>query len=664
VHLKKNALNGHNTINVVARDKSGAIGIASVVNVLYNVAPSITILSPLPGAILDGVNPIEVKGTDDNGDSIHYRYQIAPVAQPADWQTIVDTPYDNIYFDTTKFLDGEYIMQVLADDGSAVSVASVSRIRIRNESSFFIRFYNGLNVVVNQRSALVRGVVYAQKHIIPEPFIKSLEYSLNAGKNWIKVQAQDGEYNESEEHFEVSIKNLKIGVNDIVWRTTDSRGIIVKSDEPITVDMLAPKAPIVSYPDSSITLTKDNNETTEKGKFIFTLRGKTEPDANIQIDIDGKSYTSRASFDGSFRVGDISLSKAGKYNIRVLAIDQALNKSPTVEYGILYDNMPNVVFTNPVEGRGLNSKAILSWLASDIDDNHITNDYLGYSIHGKPFVELDRNIKTNTYEWDTTRLPESNDYNLRLKVSDGFLQNITTIHISVDRTPPVISSLSVDKDIYSKGDILKSVVGVQDIHGGVLFVEYRIIPKDEDIASASDIPWYKANKVNDGLFTITKNLNLKDGLYSVVTRAVDNASNESEEMSESIAIDTTPPRMGSLQITNNGVDILPDGSMWNMSLGVSYLVTVSLEDDTKSATLSLDGKDIPLVKEESTGLWKSILTFDKAGELPLYISAIDKRGNSMIKEPLIIINAHEQSSIVKNSSHSWWDSFLYMVHLK
>ncbi len=644
---------------------------------LFNTSPTIKILRPEAAAILSGMTVIGVQASDDNSDPLRYRYEIAaPKKTPTEelsWQSIAEVPADSLNVDTTKFADGVYSLRVTADDG-ATTVSTIVPITIRNESSFFIRFYDGLRTIVKEKSATVRGVVYAQKNISPAPTIKSLWYKTSGSAKWVKVAAQDGTFDGAEERFSVLVPNLKDGINIVLWKTIDSRGFIADSEQPVIVDNTPPAFPALSFPKSGSTLTNSDNESREKGKFATTLRGTAEPESVVSVSINGAIVTGKTSFDGTFRIPNVMLPSRGAYVASAKATDEAGNISAPIETSFLYDNPPTVVFISPRDGRGVGTQTTISWLTSDADGDKVSNTLLSYHQLGKPFITIAKDIASNSVAWDTTNIPDGNAYELRFEASDGFTTTVTRVPFSIDHSAPSLSSVVVKQPTIAKGGTIEATGTALDVGSGVEFVEYQFVPTGADapIKNTSLIPWYKATVVHlaakkDVSFKIQHRSGLSDGAYSMIVRAVDAAGNVSEGQSHPISIDSTPPRVGSVEIISEGEQLLPNEEVFDVAVGALLTITASLERDTTTASLIYDDTTITLAKELATGLWKGSISFDQERLYTLTISANDAAGNTMEQQTLAKIRVAEKKIVDEKEiveKQTLWDKILRMLHLR
>ena len=665
VRLKKNIENGINIINVVAQDRADSLSEGAVIHVSFNVAPRVAIVSPKENATLTATTTISLQAADDNGDKIRFRYEMAlqgiSAPEEEDWQIISDTPSDKINFDTTEFGDGDYLLRATVDDGATETYSTAIKIRLKNELPF-IRFDDGRRTVVSGKSVTVRGTVTAPENISPRPNITRIEYSTTDGKRWIAVPAEDGALSSPEERFAVLFQNLKEGVNEIIWRVTDSRGFVVKAKHPIIVDITPPEKPKILFPGEGALLTSANNEAAGKGKFEFTLRGTSEPGSTVNVEVDGlpagqarKKFIGTAAFDGSFRITGVSLPTRGNFLVSAFATDQALNKSVIVERAVLYDNPPRLVFTSPRDGRGVGTRAVLSWLASDPDGDTVLNSALSYRPIGQPFIGLVKNPKENKFEWDTTKLPEGNNYELRLEANDGLATSTLRAPFSIDHSPPRLVEFNIQQSTYGKGGMFEGGGQATDSASGIEFIEYRFEPIDADSSkNSSPTPWYKGSISRGFLgknasFSMKSKLSLPDGEYRVMARAVDAAGNVSSERFQIITVDATPPRVGSFEIASEGMKLLPKNGVWNAMAGVKLSLTLSLEHDTKEAFMrmnAMDERKTMLVKDIPTGLWKGEFFLGEAGTSTLAVSATDTLGNEISEQTLTTFRVAEKGKIL------------------
>jgi len=323
----------------------------------------------------------------------------------------------------------------------------------------------------------------------------------------------------------------------------------------------------------------------------------------------------------------------GRQDFALFATDGAGNQSAVKTFSVTYDNPPVVAFVNPKSLGGISGNTVLSWNITDPDNDPLQNISVAYSRNGGAFETLVSNAAASgTYAFDATNLPESNDYRLRISASDGTVTVSPVISFSIDRTPPSIVSFSVGPSAAKNSFI--GTGSAYDSLSGIASVEFSLEQKD---GSQKRSDWYEAivqgGFGNQKTFSIDYPLALSDGVYQIFARAVDFAGNISPEVSRSILIDTTAPRIGSFFATQDGIELDPnDSGDIVIYKNDPFDFAVSLEGDTKSAFLVLDGTSSPLVQDGSDGLWKTSVPLSMNAEADIRITASDNSGNTVVKK--------------------------------
>lgn len=649
--LSKNTVNGKNVISISSIDPAGSISEGVVLNVLYNIAPSVSVVSPTEKSFVTGMSTILIKSFDENNDTVRFRYEISKSSE-LNWQLIEEVPSTKINFNTTKFSDGPYVLRVVADDSVSKAISNTVGISIKNETSFFIRFYDGLRTYTKSKTATLRGIVFADKKVISNTTIKNLYYSSDGGLSWVKVKALDGNFDQGEERFSVDISGLRDGLNHILWKSKDSRGVTIDSEQPVIVDSLPPVAPIIVSPKIDQILTKDDNTLIKKNIFTFDITGNSEPRSTVHIDINNQKYNTVTSFDGFFKIEGVNLSKNGKYKIKIFAQDEAFNTSKVVEQTIIYDNPPSIVFTSPRQGRGISKDTSISWIMSDIDGDTLVGKVLSYRKIGGSFVALSKNFVGNTFKWDTSKL-SGNNFEIKLEAGDGIVSTTEVIPFSIDHTSPDLSDFNIKEKIIGADGTLSAHGTAYDNDSGVEFVEYSISSISQINQNKNPI-WNKVNLqtkliLNEVSFKINKKLSLEDGDYQITVRAVDSASNISTPKYGTFSVDTTGPRVGGVDVKVLDQRIIPEDDTWGVPNKEKIFISLSLEKDTKDAYLVINESKFILNRDAVRGLWVTELSFDGIGQKIVYINATDLMGNSLVDKLLFNLNVKEKSRIVSVS---------------
>ena len=637
--LDKKKNKGINYISIYTRDPLLSISEGVPIEVKYNIAPTIKIIKPLDKDLLSNISPINVEGNDENGDTLFYTYQVLSQTdynnKIFNWITLSDNdPSSTFSWNTTEVEDGNYVLQVIANDGNTETTSNTVQVSIKNVLPFF-RFEDGRNTITNQSNISIRGKALTSVNISPRPDIMSVAYSLDQGNTWtpVKIYKEVGNY---QKKFTAEFSGLEEGIHPILWRTKDSRGFIGKIVHSIIVDKTAPKMPIVTSPkiEKDIVINNENDENLNKSGVQISIKGNAEALSFVTLMYNDKMFTTKTLATGEYSFHDVTFDKMGKYELSLYAKDTAGNKSSTTNLSIIYNNLPIISFLNPKPFGGISGKTNLSWSIKDIDGDNISDVIVSYRNKDKDsqFKSLVTNADAiGTYEWDTDVLPESNNYELKIEAKDTYSSTSSTTSFSIDRTPPSITSLSFSK---SEGSFLNKdlsfvALGSQmDSLSGVEYIEYSIEDSDGNVT-----PWYKGLITNGylknkGDFVIKHPLMKEDGVYKINVRAVDRASNLSPISSLSLAVDKSEPRVGSFFIEKDGVNLSPDDNgdieIYKNSI---FNFNVSLENDIESASIKIGEEIFALNKDMKTGLWNVPILLRDENPLKMYISARDISGN-------------------------------------
>jgi len=639
IKLDKVKNNGLNYLNIVSSDPLGSLSTPAVIKVKYNIPPTVKILKPIDKDILSNISNINVEGKDENNDTILYTYQILSQSdfnnKILNWTTISDiNPSSSFPWNTTEVEDGNYIIKVIASDGIAKTESSTVEVTVKNVLPFF-RFEDGRSTITNLSNIVIKGKALTSTNINPRPSIVSVAYSMDNGKTWTPVRLINDIYS-AEKKFSVGFAGLKEGVYPILFRTKDSRGFIGKIIYPIVVDKTAPKSPIVTSPKivNGINVNDTNDENIKVSGLHISINGSVEPSNTVTLSYGDNTLTTKSLPTGSFSFSDVTFDKKGKYDLSLFTTDEAGNKSPVVSIPLLYNNLPVISFISPKPFKGLSDKSIVSWKIKDIDNDSLSNVTVSY--RNKDKDTLFKNLVSNTnpidtYTWDTTNLPESNNYELKISVNDKYSSTSSVESFSIDHTPPELVTFVYNKDqINTKAKSINFVGSgeAKDNLSGIEFVEYSI-----DDGNGVVSPWYKATITsgylkNKATFSINHTITTGDGSYKVYARAVDTSGNISSPLSISISIDKTAPRIGGFFLEKNNIDLNPDDT-GNISIykNSTFAFNVSLEDDTKSASIKIGEQSFLLKKDTSSGLWTADISMDRESTEKILITAEDGSGN-------------------------------------
>jgi hypothetical protein len=619
---------GVNVLSVSARDAFGAVSVPTDVEVKYNSAPVVSISEPTERKIIGDQTTLVAKSEDKNNDPLLFTYEIATVKNDVisqSWRVIAESlPTNGFTWSATDVENGDYALRVIADDGSVTSTSSPVRVTIRNTRPFF-RFEDGRQTISNGKGTVIRG-----RALLPTDFagtyqIEKIDYSLDGGNKWIGVAFRD---EGQAKVFSVTLPDFKEGEYQMLWRVSDSRRLIGRSTYRLVVDTTAPRAPTLSALNRGALISSALDEDSRKSGTQYTLSGNAEPLSTVTLSYGGNTLSTKTLQNARFSFPHVSFERRGVYDLAVSATDGAGNTSGTTTLSITYDNPPSVTVLNPKNARGLKDKAEISWNIVDADGDTIRTASVSYR-RGvgsyRTLVADARNAKS--YSWDASGLPEARDYELAIVASDGLATTTSITSFVIDRTIPLVPTLSV-AGLYTGATPVVTLSGIaRDALSGIEFVEYSI-QKD-----AIERVWYVA-PISRGFLSREAVYSLKysgitsDGHYTVAVRAVDASGNISPEVSRSIRIDRTAPRMGTFFIDVHGVHLAPDEQGRLMvPIGSQLLFRASLEDDTAGAELYISGVKHALSRDISSGLWEATIESNTATSSPLSVSARDEVGN-------------------------------------
>jgi len=627
---------GVNILSVSVRDSVGNISAPVTLQVKYNIAPSVSVAKPVSDTIVSNVVTLAATSSDANGDALQFTYQILSAKEfdpksatsSGDWTTVSQTPTNNFSWDSTEVEDGQYVLRIIADDGIAKVYSVPVQFSVKNTLPFF-RFEDGRRTVSSRSPVTVVGRAL-EPAAFSQSTIAKIEYSLNNGKTWKSVQFVP---NGSEAKFSVTFASSTAeGSYGVLWRVKDSRALIGHTSHPIVIDTTAPSAPVVSFPRQGVVLGDESDADTSAAGLQTQVRGSAEAESTVTLKFEGTTQTIRAGVDGSYVFRGITLTR-GTHDLMLTSKDEAGNTSATVVSRVTYDNAPEISFLEPKPSRGLKGLSTVSWRVSDLDNDTVRIIGLSYRRGTGDFIALPVDTNANSFAWDVSRFAEAGDYELRLTATDGIATSTGTTGFYIDDTPPTLGSFTLTNSVVGKNGTISGDGSASDALSGIEYIEYAITPLS--VGSDEKKEWYtglitKGYLRKNAYFSIKSPTTLSDGSYEVSVRAVDAAGNTSVESTQKITVDTTPPRVGSFTATINGTQLSPDkdGNIdayadTDLSLGVS------LEDDTASSSLTMQGETYPLMLDIVSGLWVGTVHLKGEGIAPVTISAVDKLGNAI-----------------------------------
>jgi hypothetical protein len=639
VSLEKEKNQGVNFINVIARDAVGTLSESSSIEVKRNIPPEVKLLKPINNETVGDQVSIVAEGKDGNGDTVLYSYEIqsGKSVSSRPWTSVGEKlTSSGLSWNASEVEDGDYMLRVIADDGTAQATSTPVHILVRNTLSF-LRFENGRRTVTKENVVTLYAQAISSKNLSTRSVVESVEYSLDRGVKWIPIKLTNTG-TVYERRFSVTLPPLKEGINPILWRTTDDRGLVGKTTHLVIVDKTSPQKPTLSFPQNGQILSSENDEDTNQKGMQVDFEGQSEPGSVVSLSFGEIKATTKTLASGKFVFSNITFPNRGKYEVSLFTTDVAGNKGSSSVISLTYDNPPVITFINPKPFRGLSGQAHVLWKINDPDGDVLKDTTLSYRKGSGAWKTLAQNAgATGDFLWDVSNFSQGNDYELRLTTSDGLIPTSLISSFSIDRVSPSVISLDVDSKSL-RGDNVGFLAGgeARDDVSGIETVEYSLLSKRINEQSL----WYqsiitKGFSQKTAQYSIKYPFSLEDGLYTLSVRAVDTAGNVSSEVSKTFSVDKTAPRIGSFFIETNRVRLTPD-EKGRLSVPKDNVFTlgVSVEGDAEKAEAGFGIDKIILKKDLSTGLWTGLLSVKGSTTTNLSISAEDGSGNVTLSKEI------------------------------
>lgn len=307
------------------------------------------------------------------------------------------------------------------------------------------------------------------------------------------------------------------------------------------------------------------------------------------------------------------------------------------------------------------SSVTISWLTSEPATSKIN---YGYDDQYGSSTNEDLTLKTN-HSMQITGLSPGEAYHYQVVGQDSNANQA----LSGDNTflTPLVDPVSqTPEDVITPiGDIIKTKIPIKAI-------PTEKIPPEVSISTNLDKPfkeapiltgnardnealagihystdggknWLQVDK-DQGLGTVQatfsfKPLNLDDGNYQIIVRAIDTSGNIGLSGQKTLVIDRLPPQVGGSVISSGPQIFQPnnDGVIYSL-VGVDQKVTVSAVGGPTSilVTAKKNGnsstlKTFNLTKSPDTGLWSGIISFQEQGDYTLVADSLDGAGNKTSK---------------------------------
>ncbi|MBO4904322.1 MAG: Ig-like domain repeat protein [Lachnospiraceae bacterium] len=333
------------------------------------------------------------------------------------------------------------------------------------------------------------------------------------------------------------------------------------------------------------TVSIDVSENSEEPALVDIKLNKTTLGRTEQVPIE--SYNIEADRD----VRTVDIKNDGEYRMEVTATDRAGNSSTCVKNFRIDRTAPQISISGLSDGEVTNQKPVIRFGAGELfyDSTIMTailekKDKKGYVIEKRS----DQVMRSASDHVDVVPAHEG-EYRLTCTAADRTGNSSTSsVSFTIDRTPPVISSLSDVDNGYFKSFSLPAKLSEL----------VRDRTKVDARAYVDDAP------IND------KDVIIEEGKYVLTILAEDEASNVSEE-SATFIVDHTAP-----QIVLGGFD-----KNGNVKKGSMIDVSLAEECDTLRS-VRFNGRNIAIGADNTAHI-----AVDDYGEYDIAIKAEDPAGN-------------------------------------
>ena len=182
-----------------------------------------------------------------------------------------------------------------------------------------------------------------------------------------------------------------------------------------------------------VTLHRPRDGEDLKGMVYIAWTAWDEDDDTLSIDLyisdnSGETWSLLSgdeANDGTYLWDTATVDDSSLYRIKVEASDGLDDASDMAETNFTVTNIipnrpPVVILTDPGGGETWSGEREITWIATDKDDDSLTGVVYYSPDSGNEWIYLaDFTTKDTHYLWDTTGIPNGDDYRVKVTVSDG-----------------------------------------------------------------------------------------------------------------------------------------------------------------------------------------------------------------------------------------------------
>ncbi len=548
---------GAYTLTITANDTLGHTSSASIIIIIDNTPPTAVITYPVSRGYYSGVINVTFNYSDTNLDKAYLGI---------DGSYIDVTGSYSYTLDTTQYNDGEHNITLLVKDKAGNTMEYTVTIYIDNTPPT-------AQILSPSNSTVIHDVVNITV-MYSDIFLR--EAILLIDNETVNIT---GTYN-----YTLDTTTMTDGLHNITLIVQDKAGHESTTSIVVIVDNTPPTGEITSpandtYHRGTITITVSYNDLTlEQALLIID---------NETINITGLT---------SYTLDTTSLND-GEHIIKLVVTDKA-GHAASDEITIIVDNTPPTASINSP----MNGAVVSGTVTIDVSYGDANLEEARLYLDNTLVAEL----TGSTYQLDTTQYSDGT-HTLKLVVSDKAGNTMeSTITITIDNTPPVISIEAPGNNTYVKGTV-------------TINVSYTDLTLDKAVLVINGVEHDITGETSYVLDTTT----LPDGEVTITLRVTDKAGHESSQ-SIVLIVDNTPPTVEITSPINNAV------------VSGTINIAFSVEDaNIEKAVLTIDGAEQVVTGKNSYTLDTTKLA---DGEHTITLTAIDKAGNKAEATITIIVD--------------------------
>ena len=390
-----------------------------------NAPPVITLNTPVGGETCTGTAPISWSAIDpDPNDTLEIDIYYS-ASSGTNWIKLSENQENNdsYLWNTTNLPNKEtYRVRVIAYDGNlSSSDESGNDFTVHNNTSPVVALSAPVGEEIWSRAAEIK---WSATDADDDLLGITLEYSADSGNNWSTIAGNE----DNDGLFTWETNAVPNGSNYRVKITASDGQVSVQDTSPADFTVYNNAPPIIS-----LNAPAGGEHWSGVEEITWTC---ADEDAGDELTIDiyysfsgGNNWVKLASSeenDGSYIWDTSSLPNKATYRVRLEANDgkiTAYNESAS-NFTIYNNHSPEIVLEYPEGGESMAGSVKIVWTATDID-----KDLLGVTIEysadsGFNWDTLSSGEENDgSYLWDTTSYPNSDNYRIKVIVSDGNLSD-------------------------------------------------------------------------------------------------------------------------------------------------------------------------------------------------------------------------------------------------